>query len=62
MKVKEGDKFTVDTYKIKQYEGERVCSEVVVIETPKPRAKFVLCEVAHLQANCLVPVKELKTL
>jgi len=53
-------KLKVDSYEIKQYEGERVVSSIELCEDIKPRQKYVLAYVENLQANCLVPVKDIK--
>ncbi len=51
-------KYHIDTYKVKQYEDTRVVSDVEVIEDLK--AKYVLCYVETLRANCLVLFSDLK--
>ena len=51
--------YKIDTYQVSQYENERVCSEVQLLEVPKKYAKRVLCYVAVLKADCLVWIKDL---
>jgi len=58
--LKEGDRFTIDSYDVMQYENTRVVSEVELLETPTSKQKYVLAEVKYLKANCLVKIKDLK--
>ena len=60
--MKEGDKFKIDSYKVKQWEEKRVVSEVEVLETPKKYAKNVLVNVKSLRTVAIVPIKELTSL
>jgi hypothetical protein len=57
--MKKGDRFHVDTDRIRQYD-ERVVDDVVVIETPKPKARLVLVHAEKLRADVLIPKSELK--
>lgn len=52
----------IDSYNIKQYENERVVSNIILLEKIDPKKKFVLAYVETLQANCLIPVKEIVNL
>lgn len=49
----------IDSYNIKQYENERVVSKINLLETINKRKKYVLAYVETLQANCLIPVKDI---
>jgi hypothetical protein len=50
----------IDSHEIKQYEGERVVSEIELLDDEvNLDKKFVLAYVETLQANCLVPVKDI---
>lgn len=53
-----GSRFHIDSESVRQYTGERVCSNVEVLEDTK--GKWVLCYVEYLRANCLVWHKDLK--
>ena len=54
--------YTIDSYDIKQYEGKRVCSRVELWGEVSPKLTHVLAYVESLQANCSVPVKDLRPL
>ena len=58
--MKAGEKYSIDTYRVSQYENERVVDIVEVLETPPKFAKKVLCKSPKLQANILVFRKDLK--
>jgi GTP cyclohydrolase II len=58
--MKIGDTFKVDTYRIKQYEEQRVVDVVTISEIPKPKARLVLVHSPKLQADVLIPRSELK--
>lgn len=52
----------IDSYKVKQYEGQRIVSEIELIEEIPKNAKFALVYVKELSANCLIPVKDISGL
>jgi hypothetical protein len=58
-KIINGVKYKIDSYDVKQNEGERVCDEVVSGENCTLRKKFVLVYSSNKLANLLVPVKDL---
>ena len=58
--MKKGQSYKVDSYLIKQYEGERFVDTVVVIETRKKFERTVLCYSSKYMANVLIPTGELK--
>lgn len=60
--MKVGDKFKIDSYRVSQYNNERVVSEVILLETPKKWAKKALVESMSLRANVLVWIKDLEEL
>lgn len=50
----------VDSYGIKQYEGKRVVSDIEIMDdNMRTDQRYVLAYVEVLQANCLVPVKDI---
>jgi len=60
--MKEGDKFKIDTYRVSQYENERVVDEVTLLETPTTRHKKVLVYSPKLMANVVVFKEDLVNL
>lgn len=56
----EGQIFHIDTDRVKQYEGQRICADVIIHEEPRKYSRLVLCEIPSIRALCLVPRKELK--
>ena len=54
------DLFKIDSYKVEQYEETRVVDTVIVVSTPKPRQRLVLCFSPKLRGNVLIPKSELK--
>ena len=60
MKHKKGDVCTIDTYRVKQCENERVVSVVRVLKTPKKTDKTVLVHSQTLQADILVYKSDLR--
>jgi len=58
--MKEGNTYNIDTYRVSQYEGERVVDMVTVLETPKKNDKRVLCHSPKLMANVLIYKSDLK--
>ena len=61
-KLKEGEKLKLDSYRVKQYENERVCDEVTVLEDSSSKKKLMLCYSPKLAANILVPREDLNKL
>lgn len=59
--MKAGEKYKIDTYRVSQYEGERIVDTVEVIQSPTKSAKKILCYSPKLRANILVFRKDLKT-
>lgn len=59
--MKAGQKYRIDTYRVSQYENERVVDTVEIVEVPRKFAKKVLCYSPKLRANILVFRKDLKT-
>ena len=57
--MKVGDKFKIDTYRVSQYENERIVDEVTIVEEPKRNQKKVLVHSPKLQANVLIFKKDL---
>jgi hypothetical protein len=53
-------KYHIDSYRVSQYENERIVDVVEVVETPKKNAKKVLCYSPKLMANILVFRNDLK--
>lgn len=58
--MKKGAKYHVDSYRVAQYENERIVDIVTIIEPPKKYAKKVLCYSPKLMANILVYKNDLK--
>jgi hypothetical protein len=58
MNIYKNGKYKVDSYRVKQYENERIVCEVEVIEDCKYK-KFILCYSESLRANLLVPRKDI---
>jgi hypothetical protein len=58
--IKKNDKFRIDTYRVSQYENERVVDVVTVVEVPTKAQKKVLVYSPKLQANVLVFKSDLK--
>jgi len=56
--VKEGQIYHIDSYNVKQYEGERVVDDVTILETPIGKT-MVLVHSQKLGADVLVPIREL---
>ena len=50
--ISEGEKYSMDSDSVKQYEGERICDEVEALESSR-RGKFVLVYSPRLSANIL---------
>jgi hypothetical protein len=59
-KIQKGDICTIDTYRVKQYEGTRIVSGIIVLKTPKKTDKTVLCRSTFLEADVLVYKSDLK--
>ena len=53
-------KLKIDSYQVKQYEGERIVSSIELLEEINPKKKYVLAYVETLQANCLVSIKDIQ--
>ncbi len=58
--MKEGNKYKIDTYRVSQYEGQRVVDTVELLETPSKYQKKVLVASPKLMATILVYRNDLK--
>jgi len=58
--MKEGDKFSIDSYNVDQYDGIRVVDTVLVKVEPKKYAKKVLVYLPTLMASHFVFRNQLK--
>lgn len=58
--MKAGNAYNIDTYRVSQYEGERIIDKVSVVEVPKKTDKKVLVHSPKLMANILVYKSDLK--
>jgi len=58
--MKQGDKFHIDTYEVKQYENERIVDDVEVIDPFLKRSRYALVYSPKLNANVLVKKTDLK--
>ena len=58
--MKKNQKFRIDSYRVSQYENERIADTVTILEIPKRFAKKVLCYSPMLKANILVFRNDLK--
>lgn len=60
MKLEVNKKYKIDSYRVSQYENERIVDTVTVVEVPEKNQKKVLVHSPKLQANVLVFRNELK--
>lgn len=60
--MKTGDKYKIDSYRVSQYENERIVDVVSIIEPPTKYQKKVLVHSPKLQSNILVFRSDLKSL
>ena len=60
--MKKGDKYNIDSYRVSQYEDERITDVVTIIEEPNLNDKKVLVYSPKLKANILVFRNDLKSL
>jgi hypothetical protein len=58
--MKNNAQYKIDSYRVSQYEGERVSDLVTLLEDPKKYAKKALVYSPALRANILVYIKDLK--
>lgn len=61
-KIKAGDVFHIDTYRVNQYEEKRVVDNVTVITNPKKYSKKTLVHSPYLMANVFVFISDLKNI
>lgn len=59
-RIQIGQKYKIDSYRVSQYENERIVDIVEVVESPKKFQKKVLCFSPKLQANILVFATDMK--
>lgn len=60
--MKTGDKYKIDSYRVSQYENERVVDVVSIIEPPTKYQKKILVHSPKLQSSILVFRSDLKSL
>ncbi len=60
--MEEGNKYKIDSYRVSQYENERVVDIVELLETPSKFQKKVLVSSPKLKATILVYRNDLKSI